>query len=352
MKHPTVVLGLATALALAGCATKGKQASPTDRAAARPPSAVEVSSMRERAIDLLLEASTSPDPQARANAVEGLSLATGRLRTVLPAALADGNVGVRSVAAMAVGNLQLAGFEGRLRELERDPSPFVRSSAIFALARLGEPVDRTPLAGLLLNDPSPRVRAQAAYILGELGERSALPLLREADRAMLLRASPAEVRVMRLQFAEAMVKLGETGPIEAIRAALYPSRPEELESAALAVQIIGEVGDKASIDQLVVLSAYREGDRKLPAEVRLAIASSLAKLGLEGGSFIADEYVASPTPTLRAQAAHVYGLTGGAGNLRVLGGLMDDPEPRVRVSAAAGVIRAAERWGMARGGTD
>ena len=117
---------------------------------------------------------------------------------------------------------------------------------------------------------------------------------------------------MQLQMAEAMVKLGDLDRIEAIRAALQPARPEDLEATAVAVQILGELGDKRPIDQLVYLSAYRDPTSKapFPAEVRMQVASSLAKLGLDKGGFIADEFLKNPDPALRAQAAGVYGDTG------------------------------------------
>lgn len=63
------------------------------------------------------------------------------------------------------------------------------------------------------------------------------------------------MRLLQLQLAEAMVKLGEDDQIATIRAALYPSRPEDLEATALAVQIIGQVKDRGSIDELIYLSA-------------------------------------------------------------------------------------------------
>lgn len=337
-------------IAAAGCQSGGGPAARSD--GSTPLTTIQVSSLREEAIDLLVAATTSADAEARANAAEGLGLTPARLNPVLPGLLGDPNVGVRSIAAMSVGRHRMEGHEVRLRQLLDDPSPYVRASAIYALIRLGEPVDRSPLASILLTDPSPRVRAHAAYILGELDEPSALGLLREADSARMLRASPADLRLLRLQIAEAMVKLGDTSPVEAIRAALYPSRPEELEAAALAVQIIGEIGDRASVDQLVILSAYNEGGQRLPAEVRLAIAGSLAKLGLDGGSFIADEFRESDRPALRAQSAHVYGVTGQWRNLDELSRLMNDPMPQVRVAAAAGVIRIADSRREARTGTD
>ena len=88
--------------------------------------------------------------------------------------------------------------------------------------------------------------------------------------------------------------------MDTVRSALYPSRPEELEATALAVQIIGEVHDRGAIDQLIYL-VDEETDRPMPAEVRLAVAGALAKLGLREGGFIADEYFQAQEELERAR---------------------------------------------------
>jgi HEAT repeat protein len=290
---------------------------------------------------MLLEATSSPDPQLRANAIEALGEAPTRLAAVLPVALGDRNEGVRSVAAMMVGMSRMGELTPSVQPLLRDPSPYVRASAIFALERcgVGGGVDPTPLASMLLNDPSPHVRAHAAFILGELGDRSAVAMLRQCARDEMPRASQAEVRVMRLQLAEAMTKLGDNDQLHVIRAALYPSRPDDLETTALAAQIIGEVGDRGSIDELIYLSARWDQDKRpMPAEVRLAAAGSLAKLGLKQGAFIAREYWRSDNPAQRAQAAYVLGRTGNEKNLGTLAQMMEDEAGIVRVSAAAAIV--------------
>ncbi len=349
----TAVLMLILCSEMPGCAARRKAAaqgsgnsggavpklSAREAAKYQDPGAVAV--LRERAIAMLEEAVKDKNPQVRANAIEALSESPMHLEAIVPLAVADSNVGVRSTVAMMVGKVKLTSRIASMRLLVSDPSPFVRASAIFALSRCGEPVDISPLAELLLNDSSPRVRSHVAYLLGELGEASATPLLREATRARLPKASPIEMNLMQLQLAEAMVKLGDDSQLEVIRAALYPSRPDDLEAAALAVQIIGQVNDKRAMDQLIYLTAYKDNkEGQMPAEIRLGAALSLAKLGNDRGGFIADEYAASPNPALRAQAAFVYGQTGRTENLPRLERLMADSDPVTRVSAAAGALHA------------
>jgi HEAT repeat protein len=274
--------------------------------------------------------------------MESATLLGQRGHAVIARGLRDPNLGVRAVAAVAAGKAGATRLAPQIESLLFDGSPYARSGAIFALAKMGQNVDQTPLARMLLNDPQPRVRAQAAFLLGELGNDSALPLLREAATSRPARATPGELALLDLQVAEALVKLGDEGAIHGVRAALYPARPEDLEATALAVQVLGEVRDRASVSQLVALSTYRDRTgQQMPAEVRMNVAIALAKMGKREGSFIADEFRDNPQPVLRAQAAAVYGFaTADPTNLSKLERLLEDPEPMVRVAAAAGVIRA------------
>ena len=310
---------------------------------------VAVSELREQAAEMLVRLAADPSPQLRGNAIEALSERPSRLEPLMPRALSDINAGVRSTAAMMVGKTQMTSVIAGVRPLLNDPSPFVRASAIFALSRCGQSPDVTPLADLLLGDASPRVRSHAAYLLGELGEPSASGLLRDAAKAQLPKAAPSEVRIMQIQIAEALIKLGDESQLEVVRAALYPSRPEDLEVAALAVQVIGLVKDRGAIDNLIYLTAYRDNrGNAMPAEIRLGAAAALSRMGMNQGSFIADEYLNSPIPILRAQAALVYGQIGRTENLPRLEKMMADPDPVARVSAAAGALKTgsllAQQW--------
>jgi HEAT repeat protein len=298
------------------------------------------SELRERAIGQLLESSRSADPSIRANAAEAAQQAPARLDAIVASALKDENIGVRSVAAAIVGKAKLGTLSPSVRPLIHDPSPFVRASAIFGLRATGDDVDPSPLSTFLLNDPSPRVRSHAAYLLGEQGDRSALPMLRAAAKRTMPRASEAEVRLMQLQLAEAMVKLGDEAQIQSIRAALYPSRPEELEATALAVQILGQLKDRGSIDQLIFLSGKTdETGKPMPAEVRLGIAIALAQMGNRRGNFIAQEFWKNENPVVRAQAAAAFGATAQSDGLAFLDELLDDPSEQVRTAAAAAILR-------------
>jgi HEAT repeat protein len=316
------------------------------------PDHVAISAMRERALGILVEAASSPDGELRANAIEALAKAPGRLEPILALALKDPTIGVRTVAAMAVGRTKMTKLIPSVEPLLKDTSPYVRAAAIFAMRSCDPQFDPSGLAPILVSDPSPKVRAHVAFILGELGDASAAGMLRQAAKDSMARlpVTDAQVKLMRLQISEALIKLGDESQVEAVRAALYPSRPEELESAALAVQIIGQVRDRGAIDQLIYLSGYKDKDQQMPAEIRLAVAGSLARMGHTEGGFIADEYLTSALPTVRAQAAYVFGETGRLENLNRLETLLADPAPNVRVTAAAGILKVAEAAATAAAG--
>lgn len=354
----------AALLAAAGCAGPGGSEPRTTSSAVRPESAgatrsveessagsqtlyrdaVEVSALRERAMTMLTEAAAAGRPEIRANAIEALSSSPRRVEPIIRAALVDSSPAVRITAAVVIGNTKMASSASFVEPLTQDPVLPVRASAVYAMKRCGRNVDMSPLAELLA-DPSPRWRAHAAYLLGKLGDPSALPMLEEAVRDTFPRVSGSEVRLMELQVAEARVRLGDEEAIHSIRAALFPARAEDLEATALAAQLMGELKDRASTRELVMLTRMRDDvGNSMPPEVRLAAAGSLGALRIDQAApeAVATEFVKDGTPTVRAQAAFVLGQCGRRANLAVLEPMLDDESPQVRVTAAAAITRLSE----------
>ncbi|MGH7133342.1 MAG: HEAT repeat domain-containing protein, partial [Phycisphaerales bacterium] len=189
------------------------------------------------------------------------------------------------------------------------------------------------------------IKAQAAYLLGEIGNKSAAPLLREALSKRVGRTDPNEDRLMRLQINEALVKLGDDAALDELRIAIYPSKSEDLEAAVLAAQILGVLKDRASqrkLIELVETTVRTESSRasQMPPEVRLAAAGALARMGqITGAVAVADEYRLNPAPAVRAQAAVVYGDTHNRPQLGRLAGMIDDPDPAVRLAVAAAILK-------------
>lgn len=331
---------LVVAAALVGCNSQPKQ--PTSRDLMDDP--IMRTELRERAIEMLTDLTQSEDAQVRANAVEALKIVPARLQPVAAMALLDENLGVRAVGAMAVGDVELRDLMPAVEPLLDDPSPMVQVTAVYAMRRFGAQTDPTPIARMLLTDPSPRSRAQAAMILGRLGNTTALPMLREAASASMPMAPQGEINIMQLQIAEAMVNLGDERQVQSIRAALYPSSPLEYELAAFAIQILGEVNDAGSMEQLIHLATFTtSGGQQMPPEIRLEVAVALGKMGRRDGAFLAEQYYQDPNGAVRAQSASAFGYSDGPTNLERLNTLMSDSSPRVRIAAANGTIRYIDR---------
>ena len=256
--------------------------------------------------------------------------------------LGDENQGVRFVAAMTVGRKRLTSLAGLVEPLLADDSMSVRAAAIYALRRCGRKADLNPLAGMIMsNDPT--VKANAAMVLGELGDRSAVPMLREAVGRESPRASRARVKIVDLQIAEAMVKLGQESQLEVIRAALF-APVEQGEITVLACQMCGQLRDEAYAPSLLD-KATREGRRQEPAEIRLAAAGALAQMDPRRAPIeVPMAYVSSDRPELRGQAAATLGsFAADERVLETLGGLMGDPDPMVQVAAAGAILRLTGR---------
>lgn len=316
----------------------GSQASLDDRVGA-----VEKSRLRELAIEELMQLASSEDPQVRANAIEGLTLAPARLEVILPGALADPNTGVRTVAAMVVGKGAIKSMNSAVRPLLDDASVYVRAAAIYALRKNGQDVNPTPLGGMVTRDPSPRVRAHAAYLLGELGDKGTISLLREAAGADVIRATAAEAKVLDVQIAEALVKLGDEDQLHTIRAALYPATPDELDATVLAVQVLGGLTDRASIGQLQSLwSVQDSGGGRMPIEVRLAVAGALGRLGVSVDTQEAEQAIQQGSDPHKMQAAWAFGEIAGSRSLRVLEAQLGEGSERVRVAVASAMLKATE----------
>lgn len=338
---PVSLLCLATLAACTGNSTRPVAVLPPPA----PLTQVERSEIRERALSYLVQAASDPDAQTRANAIESLMLAPARLFPLLPAALSDTNLGVRSVACVAAGKLRWCEQPALLHALLGDSSDFVRASAMFALARCDESTDLTPLASLLFGAPRVGLRSHTAFLLGEIGNPSALPMLRQASSARIPRASEVELRLLQLQIAEAMFKLGDDSQLPTLHGALFVARPEDLEATVLATQILGQIGSRKSAPDLVNLLAWKdETGSQMPAEVRLAAAAALGQIGVPETTSgrpetVALQYMESSTPAIRAQAAAVFGYCGGNASISALLRLWKDPDPQVRVAAAGALVR-------------
>lgn len=301
-----------------------------------------------RALDILIEASIDPRAQLRANAIEALQPVPQRVLPLTQRALGDRNEAVRFAAVVTAGMLEFDSLTAAIRPLLADPSPSVRAAARYTLYQLGEQVDLTPLAQVLMG-PDATARANTAMLLGMMGDRSAVPLLQQASQAPLpARISGNQAAVIRMQIAEAMVKLGADSELNAIRAGAYSNLDEV---RVLAITAMGEVSDRKMIPALQRFLA------RPPLEIQLAAAGALARMSqYDGRSIVLEASGMQTVPmeqlgaeqanrlagAVRSQAAWAMGWFAGEPTMTRLIQMLDDPNELVRVAAAAAVVRRVQ----------
>lgn len=326
--------------------------------------------LRERAGQVILDASRSDNPRLRLVALEAVAAAPDRARPMAQLALGDENPAVRYGALVVIGKLQLQGLGRAAAEMADDENPSVRAAALFAAHRCGQPVDLSPLAQML-GSSDLGTRGNAAMLLGLLGDRGAKPMLQEMASLPTPRVDPAEVEWVRLQFAEAMLRLdpNDERVMQAVRAAVY-SQYDDIR--VLGLQIVGEVGDR-TMDRWLLELVKPDN----PVQVRIAAASALAQGGRADGrdtlvaasAYSAEEvrrdvqqFLAANrggdgpayeamvqlandeaarlqvAGEVRAQAAFALGKLGDAPAAQRLEQMLADPQPIAAVAAAGALL--------------
>jgi HEAT repeat protein len=166
-----------------------------------------------RLVEILEEYVHSPSPRDLP-VVKTLVIALGELQTqeVAPVLIRvlRGYVGVRSVAAMALGQVGDHRAGPVLVESLADPSTSLRLAALKSLGNLGY-VEAAPDVRRMLSFVDPRVRRVAAHAAGKLKDHEAFPILvfmAREDSSPLVR--PAAV--------EALTSLGDEQALEPLLA--------------------------------------------------------------------------------------------------------------------------------------
>ncbi|MHC4246694.1 MAG: HEAT repeat domain-containing protein [Planctomycetota bacterium] len=285
---------------------------------------------------------SDPQPIVRATAFEALEGDPDALYEAAPFGLIDENRGVRFVAAMSVGDAGLAGLAPLISPLLSDPSDSVRAAAIYAMNRIGEGADPSPLAAMARSD-DPEVRANAYLVLGLLGNPSAIPLIESTLGKGMRLVNPMRVRLTELQAAEALVLLGDQDDIEPIRAALF-TPVEQGEITVLACDMLGRLGDEQARAMLFRMIAA-SGNQTRPPEIRMAATASLFRLGPplpEDLENLILSQVDDRDPRRRVQAAACLAVVPGQKALAALEGLLADGEPMVRTAAAGAILSRSD----------
>lgn len=287
----------------------------------------------DRAAAEVAAAAASSDPYLRANAMEAAALLPEGREPLLRKALDDANPAVRFAALATIGRSRLTHLAGDAAGHLNDPNVSVQAAAIFALARNGQPVDPTPLAAMI-KSPDPTIRGNAAMLLGMMGEPSAVPMLKEAVRQPMPGVSGVRDAIVRLQFAEAVTKLGDYSNLNAIRAGAYSTLGEV---QVLAVILLGDLRDRT------MGPALRQMLDQPPVERQVAAAASLAKMGQFHGLNTVLKASRMDGYLQRSQAAMALGYFDADAAAERLVQLLADSQGQVRLSAATALLRMAQR---------
>lgn len=360
----------AVAIAVAICIS----ALATQQAEAQGPDETKIILLQSkpRANAIVKSAGQSDNPRARLAGLEAAEHAPDLALDLARTGLSDENPAVRFAALVTIGKLKLTDLSDAAMDLIRDENESVRAAALFAAKRCGKDVDLSPLGGMLANG-SAGARANAAMLIGQLGDPQAIDMLRDMAAAPMTRVSPAERTWVRLQYAEAMIRLDpdDAKVLGAIRASVFSNLDDV---RILSIQILGEVGDQTVLGGLAHIikrdnpiqvkvaaaqSLVRMGDDQAATFLIKASAYDEAQLSKELKDYLKNNEVAGPevqvireliaddtararaAAEVRAQAAVGLGYVDSKAAAKRLSALLEDPDPIARIAAASAILRAS-----------
>jgi HEAT repeat protein len=238
----------------------------------------------------------------------------------------------RARAALKLGETGKGAAVEALKNALNDPAGEVRDAAAVALARLGQG-DSTQFMDAM-KDPDEATRASAARSLGLIG-REGLDLLKKAltnDAAVSVRAEAAT----------ALGAFNDPASAALLATALADKSGRVRLAAARSLARRDEPASTAALKKLA--------DTAPPAELGLIAAAALAGRGQPADLGLAELTMGQKDPELKMQAIAVLAASDHAETRELLSKAMrEDPDPRVRVRAAAATIGRIRR--EADGGT-
>ncbi len=244
------------------------------------------------------------DARTRWMAIEALATTEGAAAgTVYLNALTDASPGVRSAAAMAIGDVAYAPAKGVLQAMAKSKeSNFWESdrrtycAVIYALYRLGDSSHVQDLA-VLLRDKESEVRGSAAIIMGRIDHESAVRHLKMQQR-------DEQDRMVQIQIVESLSLLGDRASLRYLES--YSKTPTEF-LQVLAVHAMGRVKPASLFKD--TLEALLCGDQ--PVLVRVAAAGALGRGGHfdRGGYELSLKSLKDPASVLRRENKSDYKIT-------------------------------------------
>jgi HEAT repeat protein len=237
---------------------------------------------------------------------------------------------VRATAIRVLAEIRPAPLKKMLDRLRDDRDGGVRDAALLALGLLGETRELDRLAEAL-SDEDPGVRARAAAVLGEVPSPrvSSLLLPLSADKDPRVRAA-------------VMHSLGLTQDPEALEALVGGAKdPDELVRAK-AVEALGLLPGDGPV------KALEEARATSNTHVELLATAALARHGASEGVLLAQRALSQTDVDARMLAVEVLELIASKDASSVLEAGLDDREARVRVRAAAALLKIVARPAPAR----
>jgi HEAT repeat protein len=325
-----VVAGLAMATSLTGgCAPAKPQGSVDLREPVQAPEAPPAaragldSALRDLAVRELESEADSDNADLRSNAIEALQETDPvDAAPVALAALSDPDPSVRFAACMAVGELKLASAHDQLLKMKNSNEPMtVQVGVRFALHKIGDKRFSHDLEWMS-RSMDPEVRGKTALALGLIDEKSAVVLLMPMRRD--------EQEAVRLQASSSLWLMGNEDGLDDLLGAAVSGYPDDLILSTLAL---------AKPRNPRVIQHVRANLVTDYPEVELAAARAMGMLGSDEGYATAMKGATSTDRFQRSLAGLALGAIGRADAQPMLGELLEDPEPTVRLSAATGVLQ-------------
>ncbi|MBV9949475.1 MAG: HEAT repeat domain-containing protein, partial [Myxococcales bacterium] len=335
------------------------------------------------AVGATIEALARLEADARKLAIEVLGgIADGRCTTALARALADEDINVRVTAAEALGNAAQAGDESRelatkaLVSALATQNTFLKLAALESLARLdahlpwrvfepyvGDPLlrryaiaaacgSREPEAvcalALATGDESPTIAREAIVALGEFVSAGPFdaPLLEVAREAMARTpAGRGNARRAALDAEDSVARSGALPLLGLLR---------DTEDVPLLVGALGEdVAERADLGLRLfgpeavrpLLAAARDMRPSVRASA-LGVAATFDGADAATAAAVREALRAAlddPSAEVIAAAVETLGGRGDAEDLRLIGPLVDHPDPRISAASANAVWNLAAR---------
>ncbi len=264
---------------------------------------------------------SNPNPSTRAITLESLKhLHSPLALQLVKRGLSDSSPMVEFTAAMVAGDQKIAELKKSLIGLAHGPAVSVRPAAIYALARLGDDTYMNTLP-TMLTSKNPIVRANAAFVLGRLGDKSAIALLRTdaSDHS----------HAVKLAVTSALARLGYRRAVNSIVAlSLSPYAGDHL--AALSTC--------RTLQNPIAVNVLLAGLKDPAPPAQLIAARGLGQRGSTLGEKIAVQASKNPNSHLRALGALALGSIPVSSNAQRLEKMLTDPNARVRIAAASGLI--------------